>query len=100
MSLHRIFEHLQEYKMLAVALETPVQAENLRIMLTKKWSKYKKGLEDLGFLDSDTRHLSISMESGKVLEDGTQEFVFHLRPRSRSRVEYKILTILETNRES
>lgn len=60
-------------------------------MLTKKWTNYKKGLDKLGFLDESTRHLAISLEAGKVNEDNTQEFTFHLRPRSRTKVEYKIL---------
>lgn len=65
----------------------PSTAQSLRVMLVKKWSKYKQGLDDLGFLDEETRNLSVGMDLGK--EAG--EFVFKLRPKKRTPVEYKIL---------
>lgn len=91
MNLQQVFEYLQENKKLQLALPDVYAAHSLRVSLVRKWKKYKDGLSDLGFLDEDTRIMSISMEHGKVMEDGTQEFVFHLRPRSRNQVEYKIL---------
>jgi hypothetical protein len=93
MSLQELFDYLQEHRKCTLALPDVGAAHNLRVMLVKKWSREKISRDNLGFLSADARYLCISMEHGPVAVDGqSQEFTFHLRTRTRSKVEYTILT--------
>ncbi len=92
MSLQELFDYLLEHKSCKLRLKDGHHANSLRTSLSRKWAKEKNDRNDLGFLTADVKYLAISMDVGPIAEDmGSQEFTFHLRPRSRSKIEYEIL---------
>lgn len=91
MNLQLVFDTLQKERKVSL-LTTPEQAASVRVMLSRKWRKYKEQLDKFGWLDSEQASWGLSMTAGKVMEDNQyQEFTFQLAPRSRSKVEYRIL---------
>lgn len=90
-SFNDLFEELLEKKCLDVAV-AGTGAESLRSSLSRRWSKYKKTYDELGFLADELRDLSLTM---KVTDSGVR---FSLMPNVR-KVSYQILPIIESNNE-
>jgi hypothetical protein len=74
-------------KQLTLQVDSKVSALSLRASLGRKFSSYKIQLEALGFLESDMKNASLSME----WEESNKTVKFFLRPRQRVAKTYTIL---------
>jgi hypothetical protein len=85
-----IFEKLLEDKQIDVEV-TGSTAESLRVSLIRKWTKYKKQYDSLGFLSDEMKSLSVSMTKLPVDETtGIGGTRYSLRQKT-NRATYQIL---------
>lgn len=87
MTLQEVFDQLILERKVIVQLDKQ-QAESLRVLLVKKWGKYKRELDALGFLSDDLVNCSLCRKSPTEEESG---YTFLLREYTRSKTEYTVL---------
>lgn len=96
MTLQEVFDQLILERKVTVQLDKQ-QAESLRVLLVKKWAKYKRELDALGFLSDDLVNCSLCRELPSVEEPG---YTFKLQEYTRSKTEYTVLVPKTTGLES
>lgn len=87
MQLQDMFDKLLVERQVTVAV-SKVEAENLRIQLAKKWSKYKIDMDSVGFLSQELGACSLCRRGP---DETTGAYKFLLAPKLRRPTEYNVL---------
>lgn len=87
MTLQDLFDQLILERTVVVQVDKK-QAESLRVQLVKKWGKYKRELDALGFLSDDLANCSLCRTPPTETEPG---YTFSLAEFARPRIEYTVL---------
>jgi hypothetical protein len=86
MTLQDLFDQLLTDREAVVVMERAA-SENLRVQLAKKWSKYKRDLDELGFLSEDLAACSLQRRQGET----DMIWVFKLAPKTTQTISYQVL---------
>lgn len=88
MQISQIFDVLLDKRRVTLRLLDSKARESLRVQLTKKWSRYKRELDAVGFLPKSQVHEVLSVEVDK--DAGT--VTFYLRETIRKKATYEVIT--------
>lgn len=87
MNIIELFDSFVASRTVTLRMNNPAQIESLRVSFSKRFKKYRKQMDDNGFLAADLEAASVCVATDK--EAGTVTFT--LKPRQRQRMEYTLL---------
>lgn len=91
MTMQEVYELLIERKQVHLPDVVAKEVESLRVMLVKKWNIHKERLDNLGWLDEDTKKLAVCLREAKAVDETLTGVMFLLQERKKSTVSYTVL---------